>query len=356
MQPVVLASEHGFTHGGQDDGAFTLNNSVAGQVKDATVKGYQIVLRTAMSYSVLSRASSAGARAFETATKHILANMIRSFGRRAEIQCMYGQVGLGAIASTSAPAIVISQSEWAAGIWSGMKNLPIEIRSSVGVLRGTATVNAIDLDTRTITLDALPGGTVATDVVWYLGAYGNEMAGLHKIISNTGSLFGIDAAQYELWKGNSYSAGSAALSFAKIQSAVAKAVEKGLDSDVKVLVNVKTWANLLNEQAALRMYDQSYKLAEAENGAQSIKFHGQNGMVEIVPSIYVKEGYAYLAPFEDLLKVGSTDMTFKLPGSEDQFFRQLENSAGVELRCYSDMSLFSCAPGKMTLITGIVNS
>lgn len=352
-----MAAENGFSHADVDDGAYSLESAVAGQVKDAQVKGYQIVLRSVMSYSVLSRASSAGARAFETATKHIIANMVRSFGRRAEILSMYGQSGLGIISAVSGSDITISTAEWAAGIWSGMKNMSIDIYDTTGAtLRGSAAISAINLDTRTLTLSALPGGTVATDVVWFKGAKGKEMAGLHKIISNTSSLFGIDASQYELWKGNSYSAGSAALSFAKIQSALAKAVEKGLDAKVKVLVNVKTWANLLNEQAALRMYDSSYKSEVSENGSHSIKFHGQNGEVEVVPSIYVKEGQAFIVPFEELQMVGSTDMTFNLPGSNDQFFRQLENSAGVEIRAYMDASLFCSAPGKTVLITGIVNS
>lgn len=354
--PVVLGQELGFTHGSQDDGAFNLLSPVAGQVKDATVRGYQIVLRTVMSYSVLARASSAGARAFETATKHIVANMIRSFGKRCEIEMMYGQDGLGIVSSVASTVITVTTASWAAGLWAGMKNMPLEVRDSAGTLRGDSVITGVDLDLRTITLQAVPSGTTSTDVLWFKGAYGNEMPGIHKIISNTGSLFGIDASQYELWKGNTYSAGSAALSFAKIQSAIAKAVEKGLDQGVKVLVNVKTWANLLNEQAALRMYDQSYSVNKTENGSQFISFFGQNGQVEIVPSIYVKEGDAFILCMDELLKVGSTDMTFKLPGSEDQFFRQLENSAGVELRAYSDFSLFAQAPGKFVLINNIVNS
>ena len=334
-----------------------MNAPVSGQVKDAIVQGSQIILRSVMSYKTLSAASTAGARAFEQATKFIVANMIRSFGKRAEIEMLYGQSGLGIVSSTSGTDVVVTTASWAAGIWSGCKNMPIEIRSSAGVLRGEAVISAISLDTRTLSLVALPAGTVATDVIYFKGAYGNEQAGLDKIITNTGSLFGIDAAQYELFKGNTYSASGADLSFAKIQSAISRGVEKGLDSDVKVMVNPKTWAKLLTEQAALRMYDATYKTSEAENGAQSIKFFGQNGGVEIVPSIYIKEGEAFIVDDKDFLKVGSTDMTFSLPGAgPDQFLRQLENSAGVEMRLYSDFSLFCMAPGRQIKITNIVNS
>jgi hypothetical protein len=356
---VILGLETGFTHGGSSSDAFGLNSPVAGQIRDAAVQGAQIVLRSVMSYKTLSAASSAGSRAFEQATKYIVANMIRSFGKRAEIEMLYGQSGLGIVSSVDAGnvRITLSTASWAAGIWSGCKNMELEIRSSAGTLRGTTIIQSIDLDNRRLTLNAIPAGVVATDVLYFLGAYGNEMAGLDKIITNTGTLFDIDASQYELFKGNVYDAGSADLSFAKIQSAISRAVEKGLDSDVKVKVNPKTWAKLLTEQAALRMYDSSYKTSEAENGAQSIKFFGQNGQVEIVPSIYVKEGEAFIVDDKDFLKVGSTDMTFNLPGAgPDQFLRQLENSAGVEMRLYSDFSLFCMAPGRQVKITGIVNS
>lgn len=348
-----------FTHAGSSAGAFGLNSPSTGQIKDAVVQGYQIVLRSVMAYETLSRASSAGQRAFESATKYIVANMIRSFAKRCEIQMIYGQSGLGTIASVDNANVrfVVDTAEWAPGIWSGAKGMELEIRSSAGALRGTAIIDGIDLDNKRITLNALPAGIAATDVVYFKSAYGNEMPGLHKIITNTSTLFDIDSSQYELFKGNTYSAGGADLSFGKIQSAISRGVEKGLDSDVKVFVAPKTWAKLLTEQAALRMYDSSFKSSEAENGAQSIKFFGQNGMIEIVPSIYIKEGQAFIIDEKDFLKVGSTDMTFNLPGAgPDQFLRQLENSAGVELRLYSDFSLFCAAPGRQILINGIVNS
>jgi hypothetical protein len=104
------------------------------------------------------------------------------------------------------------------------------------------------------------------------------------------------------------------------------------------------------------MYDQSYRTSESENGSQEITFHGQNGKVEIVPSIYVKSGYCYVLAMEDFMRVGSTDITFRRPGQGDDFFRELENNAGYELRAYTDQCVFCMAPGRSTLINGITNS
>ena len=185
--------------------------------------------------------------------------------------------------------------------------MPIEIRDSSGATsRGEFIVSSVDLNARTITLtaSAQAAGVVATDVIWHKGAYGNEFAGIHKIITNTSTLFNIDAGRFNLWKGNSFSASSAALTFNKLQLAITRAIEKGLDGKVLVLVNPKAWANMLNDQAALRRYDSSYSPVKVENGGRSLLFHGQNGEMEIEPSIYVKEGYAYMLSMEDWFRVG----------------------------------------------------
>lgn len=277
--------------------------------------------------------------------------------RKLEIELLYGQMGYGIVSSITSNTISIQTSEWAPGIWIGAENMPLQIMiGSTSSSRGTCNVVSVDMVNQAITVDTAPSGVAAGDVIYHYGAYGNEFAGLHYIMTNTGTLFNISAASYTLWAGNQYSAGSAALSFTKINAAVSRGVEKGLDTAVTVLVNPRTWADLLSDQAALRRYDSSYKSSNLEQGAESIKFYGQNGLIEITPSIFVKQGYAYLLPLDEVIRVGSTDITFRRPGQGEEFFRDLETAAGYELRAFTDQAVFSFAPGKMVLITGIVNS
>ena len=239
--------------------------------------------------------------------------------------------------------------------------MPIEIYDpTLATLRGgaSATIASVDLTAKTITLSAsdaaVAAAVVAGDRILHKGAKSKEFAGIHAILSNTGTLFGISASQFDLWKGSSFAPTSTSvLSFAILQQAISKGVEKGLDTDVMVLVNPGHWDDLLTEQAALRMYDSSYSSSQAENGSKAIKFHSQNGMVEIVPSIYVKEGYAYVLCVEDWVRVGSTDVTFKRPGQEGNFFRELEDHAGYELRCYTDQAVFCSRPGRSVLISNL---
>lgn len=359
-QPVILGMEHGVTFASSDEDAFNLNPPVAGQVKDAQVKGNPIVMRSLLGYVAASRAALGGQKAFMDATKFLVANMLRSMSKKLEIEILYGQMGYATVASVSTTVLTITTAEWAPGIWAGAEGMPIEIRDSTGATsRGNFVVSSVDMSARTVTLtaSAAAAGVIATDVVWHQGAYGNEFPGIHKILTTTsGTLFNINVGSYNLFRGNEFPAGSAALSFNKLNLAAARAVEKGQDGTLYCLVNPRGWANMLNDQAALRRYDSSYSPAKGEMGSKSIKFHSQNGELEIEPSIYVKEGYAYMLSLDCWFRVGSTDLTFKRPGQGEEFFRDLENSAAYELRLYSDQAIFCSAPGHNVLVSGVVNA
>jgi hypothetical protein len=357
-QPVILGMEHGVTFASSDEDAFNLNPPVAGQIKDAQIKGNPLIMRSLLGYVAASRAAQGGAQSFMDATKFLVANMLRSMAKKLEIEMLYGQMGYATVASNVGTAITITTAEWAPGIWAGAEGMPIEIRDTTGATsKGEFVVSSVNLDTRVVTVSVSPGTLVAGDVIWHKGAYGNEFPGIHKILTqSTGSLFNIDVAAYNLWRGNTFGASSAALSFNKLTLAASRAVEKGQDGRLLALVNPRAWANMLNDQAALRKYDSSYSAAKVENGSKSILFHSQNGDIEIEPSIYVKEGYAYLLSLEDWFRVGSQDMSFKRPGQDTEFFRDLENSAAYELRLYTDQALFCSAPGRQVLINAIVNS
>lgn len=356
-QPVILGLEHGVTFASSDEDAFNLNAPVAGVIKDAQVKGYPLVLRSVLGYTAASRAAQGGKQAFMDATKYLVSNMLRSVTKKLEIEMFYGQMGYGLVASNSSTVVTIQTAEWAPGVWAGAEGMPVEIRDTTGAtVRGNFTITAVDMENRTITLDANPGTLTSGDVIWHKGAYGNEFPGVHKILTNSSTLFNINAASYNLFKGNSYSAGSAALSFNKLNLAAARGVEKGQDGKLLALVNPRGWSNMMNDQAALRKYDASYKAEKAEVGHRSILFHSQNGEIEIEPSIYVKEGYAYLLNMEDWSRVGSQDISFKRPGQGEEFFRDLNDAAGYELRLFTDQAVFCHAPGRSTLINAIVNA
>jgi hypothetical protein len=259
----------------------------------------------------------------------------------------------------SGTSLTIQTADWAPGIWVGAEKGIIDIYSSdLNTLRGSGQIAAVNLETRVLTLDANIANIVNGDRIFWKGAKGNEFKGLHSIMTESSSLFGINPTNYSLFKSVEYDAASGQLSFSKIQQAIARAVEKGLDEDVVCLVNPRTWAKLLTDQAALRLYDSSYSVSKSQNGSQNIEFYAQNGKVEIRPCTYMKESLAMIVPPKELMRVGSTDVTFELPGLDGQhdgFFLPLQSASGYELRAYSDQALFCPAPAKLVLIYGINN-
>jgi hypothetical protein len=205
-------------------------------------------------------------------------------------------------------------------------------------------------------------------VIYFKGAQGNECAGVHKILTNTGTLFGVSATTYNLWKGSSFAAGSAALTFTSISKVMNGMFEKGCENDVVGLISHKAFTNLMNGASitvattstsplAASRVNQDYKPSGLTLGYDKISYQEQNGLVTLLPHTYVKEGYAYFLSKKDWMRIGATDLTFELPDSDGkQFIRPMSDNAGFELRCWSHQAPFCQAPGRSGIITGLVNS
>lgn len=351
--PVILSSEQGATYMAAGDGAVTLNSSVAATLKNAAVDASQILLRGQIDYEAAEKASG-GAKAFKGATELLVENLMESATKRQELSFLYGQTGLATVSALASQVITMSAATFAPGIWSGMENAVIDVYNGASVRQANLVITSVDLDNRTLTVTGTTTGIASGDKIFFKGAYGKECAGLDKIITNTGSLFGIDASAYALWAGSSYDA-SGALTMAKVLSAVSKAVAKGgLNEDVVVMVSPKTWSNLNSDQAALRNYVD--KDSKAQNGFEAIEYRGMNGKISVVASGYVKEGEAFVFPPKKLKRIGTREISFNTPGRQDEIFMHVPDMNAYELRCYGAQSIFVEAPAKCVKITGIVNS
>jgi hypothetical protein len=343
-----------FSYGGSAGSAFSLNDAVAGEVNEATVKGCELVLRSNLSIAAASRAEKSEG-AFVRTTKLLVQNMQESMHKRLEMQALYGQVGIGVIESTSGNDIIISDASWASGIWTGARGMKLQIYSPANALRGACQVTAVDIENKKLTVDLLPVSATVGDVLFDFSANGKEFAGIQKILSNTGSLFGIDASIYELWKSTVYPV-SGNMTFPVIQKGIARAVGKGLDEDIEVFMSPVTWEKLATDQAALRKYDYSYKADKSQLGSKSLEMFSQNGTIKLTPHTMVKEGIAFGLVLSDFEKVGSSDVTFQVPGRGDDFFKLLENANGYELRLYCDLAIICHKPNKQILFTEISNA
>jgi len=360
--PVKLQHEHGFTYGASGDGAFTLNASVAGKIAKAIVNSTQIVLKSQMDYESAFKAASGGKQAFQDASQAMVENMMESFAKRQELAFLYGGVGLGKVDSITsvgagAEDIVLTDATWAAGIWVGMVNCPLDAYDGSTKKNANADIiiTAVDVASKQISVSGNVtdlAAVAAGQDLFFKGAYGKEANGIDKLLTNSGSLYGIDAATYELWRSTSYNV-SGSISMDKVQEAASQAVALGLKEDVMCLMSPKNWTVLNNELMALRSLDSSYKADNFKNGAEGIEYHGVSGKVEIVAHPFVKDGEAFILPVKRCKRVGSTDITFRRPGNPNSFYREIDGSAGFELRAYSDQQLFNEAPGMSVKLTGI---
>lgn len=370
-QPVVVAGEQGVTYALVSDGAFSLNDSVAMTMADAQVDGNDLLLRSSLSYSAAAKASNSK-KAFVKATELLVENMLESVTKRVEIAAIHGQSGIGVADSsvnTNATTTVVqlTTASWATGIWAGMENATLNFYNGSSLISSGAdavfTVSTVDVDNKKITVTGTATGITALDSalgsgdldIFFRGAYGKEMAGLRKIITNTGSLFNINAGTYNLWKGNSVTL-TGQLTFGKLLKAISKCVQRGLNQKAVVLVNPETWAGLNSDLAALRRFDGSYSASKGEMGVESIKYMGQNGEIEVISHNIVKEGEAFVFPPKKVKRIGSQDISFKTPGREDEIFLQLPSNAGYEMRVYTSQAIFIDAPAQCAYISGFTNS
>ena len=313
--------------------------------------------------------------------------MFKAHAKFAEIDLLYGNgsitSGISLCQSTSITAptgstgvetctVTVTYGTWAPAMFSGFQNAKLDayvagtkvntaaytiksinvvpVSATVG---GTLTLTGSDADMAA--LYAVTGST-AVDFYWY-GASGNNMVGISGILQNTGSLFGISAATYDLWMSNSFASSSTQLTFSKLQQAVALAVSRGLDEGVMSLVSPVTFADLVNEQAGARRYDSSYKPSKNENGSEALTYWGPCGKIEVIPHMFVHQGEGFILPASEAVKVGPLDhISPTLPGIDGDIFFQSPTQASYEVRLFSDFGLLINAPAKCTYVSNITNS
>jgi hypothetical protein len=364
--PISLSHEGGITYLGETGDIADLNDAVAGQMQHAAVKGSEMNLRGLLTYKALAASLGGDQKAFKKATAVKVFDMNASIRHRIEASILYGQSGVGTVSTvtdlgSNEAEIVITDAEWAPGMWIGTEGHYID--SFTGTTKnntGTLKIHKVDLSNKKLTVTY--SGTIASDctagdLLFFKGAAVDggtfkEMAGLKKIISNTGSLFGINAGSYSMWQGNSVaSAGDA--SFGLLQDTAVLPANRGCMQKLVALVPTKFWTALNKNESALRQYDVSYG-DKAKNGFRTLSFYAANGELEIVRHPMVKEGDFFLLPEDSMVRVGATDVSFSLDG--ESFFRPLEKQNAFMLQCMTDQAVFLTKPSYAAYAAGVTYS
>jgi hypothetical protein len=361
-QPVMISGENGRTAG--DGTAFTYNASVAGVYLDADVESFPTVVTSRISLAAANAMVEGTSSSFVSTMTFKASMMKESLAKTMELCALgYGKTGLGTISGNPAvpgnATVILTDASWSPAIWAGLEGSLLEARVA-GVLVNTnadLVLVSVDVDNKTIVVSGNNADLLALadgDVIYFKGFYSNTFYGLKSILVNTGSLFGISAASYNLWKATTFPVGGN-LTMSKLLKAAAKGVGKGgLTGTAICLLSSLTFEGLNSDLAALRMFDSSYSPKKGENGVESIEYRYQGGKLKIIAHPFVQEGEAMLGPENGIKKIGSTDITFEAFGQD--YFTELSDVAAIQWACQADWCVFLEKPAQWVYLSGITNS
>jgi hypothetical protein len=374
--PVQVTLEHGVTHN-TDGTAFTLNAAVDSVLQNAQIDGATIMLRGTLPYDVIAKGKNGAAngneggafwKPIDLKTKILMQsgefyrenNMCYGPGTGTSLANI-GVVGASISgANLAAPQVVrLTAASWAPGIWNNYINGLVDVYQSDGAtLRDSGvTVQAVTSSTQT-RLQLFKTGSVAVvaanDIIMPAGQKGKGCVGVQPILENAGTLFNISAATYPMWRCPQFSVGGT-MGRAKLLQGMARLYPNGITTGGKLFVNGMTFAELAEEANALQRYTGNNDKVKRQ-GAANLEYDTAVGTVNVALHRYMKQGIAMFIAKDVLKRVGSSDLTFSLPGTNQWFYSELADKAGSEIRIYSNQAPIIEIPYYCMEFTGIANT
>lgn len=379
-EPVRMSTEQGATYNNDHTG-FAVSAAVPAEYKTAFLSGSEILFQGAVSYGDLSRLSEAkgsSKAAADSAISRLILDLTEGAENHREINCLYGAstAGLANLGVASAVAVAasggvitvnISRATFAPGMWQVLKGVKLTAFNATASLDSIVKVTGMDVSKCRIQLTEVTSGAAAAIGVaigagnmpafFFAGARTKSMAGLQVYGENTGTLNGIDASLYPLWKAQTFSAGTAALTFDKIQEGCTGVADVGLKTGLDLWIGNKAWADLANDEAAFRQYVENTGGKDANVGFAKLSFVMSCGKVTIRPHLFMKQGIAIGTPTKECVRRGSRDISFELPGNPNKFFWSEDpNNAQSSIRNYSDQCVHVQVPSHLLLFTAVQSS
>lgn len=402
VEDVVLGAEVGISLGGNGQDAFEISSAIAGNVRQTEVTPYVSILPSILPFATISRSAGGDKVAFMNATKFIVKNNLKSHNKFLEIFRIHGQSpaklgyisyysgtyrgvsftngtgvlngitftnGVSAVTSSGTYYILVHKGFFASGIWVGMKGVKVkQVNSSLSVTAGGKLVSVnskygyIEVDFVPVAPSAAPGSLSASVVsgtqrlIFDKMDLLQEMVGVKSILNTSGTLFGINNAIFELFRGSSGDFLSKKATLDRTQEVVADAVNgSGVEGDLSVLVNPRSWKTFASTEAGLRVYDKSYTPQQAQNGFMDLEFYTQTGKLTIKAHRMMMEGEMAILKGDTWSRSGSAELGFKVPGmeSDGDLIKPLENQAGYQFKSYADQYIFTYAPAQNIWVQGI---
>lgn len=375
--PIKLQHPHGVAYN-TDHSAFATPTQIDSVVVQASLEGSEIGLIDRVSYGIaskLGKTNSESSRAYKQAIGEMIEGLMLSGELRRELTLLYGSgttglANLGVVdavisAVSTTLVITLTRASFSNGIWRQLKGASFNFHTSGGTDH-TATVGTTPMlltgyDSATGRLTFSGHATdvaavAAADVITFRGSRTTQCVGLQAIMENSGSLFGISAATYPQWKTNQYAVGGP-LTFDKLMEGLAAPSENGLDDGINVYLGHRAWTDLVTDEAALRRHMGSDAVGKVKAGYSQLDFESGAGKLSLKKHKLMKQGIAMAIPVQHASRVGSTDLTFSVPGNKNEWFwRELDANFGSEIRLYSDQAVVLEKPDYAVLFTGITST
>lgn len=355
-----------------DHSSFAIGNAIDSVEESARLQGAEIAVWGDVPVGMATKMNSSkgeSGRAYDQALGRKLAYLMEAAELRRELSLLYGSgtsglASLGVVESVvdqtgTNLVVTVTRASYIGGLWHQLIGFEFDFHTSGGTSHTAnlaATLTAVNKTNTRLTFTKSGSDTsyAAADQIRFRSSRTVSMVGLQAILENSGSLFNISAATYPQWRAESFPVGGQ-LTFDKVIDGLGGAVENGLDNGVTLYVCPRTWNDLMTDEAALvrRVKDEK----KIRRGYNSIGFDHAAGPIEVKSHKYMKQGIAMALPMETIKRVGSTDITFRAPGTKnDWFYVELQSNMGFRVKCYQDQAIIAETPYHCTLYTGISNS
>ncbi len=367
---VVTQPPNGFTYGGSAGGITTLLQPRGMKVEQTSSKGFELVLRERMAWGALSRAAAGGIGAFASLVGEAYKAMKLAMQTRVEIDIIHGQQGLGVVDSVNdlgsgVGEIVLTEGSFAPGMWYAIgKNAPLDAFTSTTKNNATGPLVLQSVNSKTRTLTVLYSGTFGSevaggDVLFFQGAYDGTThyspPGLIAQYGNlTGESMGINASTTPNWAGNTFDF-NGEISTDKLEECFGDLRDRGATGRLWAVVPTKGFSKLMSEAKTQRVFDSSYSPEKAKFGHKTLEAETDEfGAVGIHAHSFLKRGQCLVFSPDDTCRLGSSEIKFGQPDSEDApTWQRVQDSTASEVVMYSEQSPLTKMPKNGLVGSGI---
>lgn len=365
-----------------------LGDALAGQTQPAKIYPCTTVLTDNLAYQILDRANSSNSKqAVLSALSYTGKQMAIIMRNVLELQVLHGRDGIGVVTSQTGAGpftLVLDPATTSPGILSLLIGARLQVMQTNNTTARTAnstanylTVTAISLAdplnpsvTVTATGATGVGSVVATDIIYIAGTRGisvsigdtavpqYEQIGLgQQLNATTGVQFSIDKGVYIGWVANQIPA-IGAFSPSVLMQAAQKSMSRGGELGAYLAVcSPAQWAVLNSALATNETYNQQAPSSamSKKTGTDEIVIKHGGITIEVMSHPLQKDGQFYLVPRNNVKRIGSTDLTFAVPGRPegDEYMYPLPGQAIMQRQCRADWQVVLLTPPSGCIGTGI---